>query len=373
MPTANPLLLEKKALRLAFWIRSRSNPVEAAFGLGFLIVLTGIAALILATLARLHADEALEFLGAHRLPVVLVCWLGELWVALALCRKHLSLWRSGWLAPYLLPADETSALANQLLALVIRQMAGIICLAGFGWWARPSPIWINTGLGLGVAVAAGAAAAGMLTIRSRITRRPARARPAKRSSRTIALKPTRASLGSWQWAGLRAAWRSRASAAALAPGLLLIPGGEAMLTTLALLAIAACFAAGLASWAQAMNRLLVAAAWLRPQPLSAAQLIRPLLVPPTIIIVCLSLVAASCLIVLGTPPVVSLLLASGMPALALLHGACVAAFRYQAARITAWFIAQTLLLMALGQDYPPLTPVLWVLFMTMLMLKAARA
>lgn len=314
------------------------------------------AALLLANLAQRYAARTITAIDRDLLPVLALLFVVETAGAYGACRDRADHWRGGWLAMHWQPAHLLSALNRALLWRLAMRLIVVGLVAAFGYAAQPSSTWMRAGIGMCASLIAADVCAGLLMRRS--MRRQAKARrsgdSARASARGVALNLKDSGLGAWQWAGLRVAWRTRASALMLAPGLLLLPGGEGPLLTLALLALAAGAALGLASWLQAMRRLLLAAAWLRAQPISPGALLAPLLLPPALLALGVSGVLGVLLNQLGVQAFVAAGAGLTIFGLALIHAACVAALRYQPDRIAMLFTGLTMLMLYLLQGYPPL-------------------
>lgn len=177
----------------------------------------------------------------------------------------------------------------------------------------------------------------------------------------------------WRWQKVEAgfAFRGR-SLAGGALILLLIPIGSGVL------AIAACFAAGLVAaalsnaWRRCLGVLPAAQAWLSPQPLRGARLLVATCVLPAlllavavsmIVIVCAGLGAARFGVLAG----------AALAAVGILQFACVAAERTRPRRSGMVFVLHLTVLIGVLQALPMAAPLLWVAQTGLLLRRAVRS
>ena len=196
-----------------------------------------------------------------------------------------------------------------------------------------------------------------------------------RTVRAVIAPKTRAigGLAAWQSKTMIRNIRSSTLARPAAMVALLIPGAESWPTTLALLLAGAFAILMLAAWRQAMETTRLASLWLKAQPLSASQLLWPLLLPALALAAAGSGIASAVLVFLGLGSSVAVLVWLAVLAITVLHATCVAAYRYRA-RLSGWRFSVCLaMLLALLQSYPPLTPLAWLAMIASLALQARRA
>jgi hypothetical protein len=280
-------------------------------------------------------------------------------IALATALRWRAVWRAGWLAA--VPAAKfqqrrahwallgqramVGALLFGLAVARLRQVPGFAAIAGqplLSVAAIPAAGWI----GVWMAAMLVARAESLAAILDRH-----RSRPAAKFS------PRRApgSLAAWQRAAIG---RPRAGIVA-ALVLLLVPGGESA-QSLAMLGLAGISASLLlTAWRQSTAVIVRASALLRPQPLPGRRLLRQTVAIPAAIA---GFGAAFCIAVLcalGLPVAIAGLMLVAIWAIALLHLACVCAWRAMPRRIAGSFSFMAILLGLFLQIYPPMLPLIW--------------
>jgi hypothetical protein len=176
----------------------------------------------------------------------------------------------------------------------------------------------------------------------------------------------------WRWQRIEtgAALRGRALAFGLW-ALLLVPIGIGPFAVLAVAAAGLLLAAMATAWRRMLDVLPQAQAWLAPQPLSGARLVRGTVLLPAALLVASASLLAVLLSTLGAPGL-ALITAGVTMMLGSLQFACVAAHRAQPRRIGLQWLVQVALLVAAAQAFAPLVLPLWLLQMFVLLRRAAR-
>lgn len=177
----------------------------------------------------------------------------------------------------------------------------------------------------------------------------------------------------WRWQKVEAgiAFRARTMAGGILL-LLLVPMGSGPVVVGVMLFCGFAMAWLIGAWRRALGVLVSAQAWLAPQPLRPAVLLRDTVAVPAAVLGIAMLAVCVLFVSLGTPRL-AWIAALVLFAFGALHAACVAASRRVPRRIAIVFVLHVALLLAALQAYPPLVVVMWPLQVGLLLRKAVRA
>lgn len=373
MSSANPLLLE----RAAYWSQRRlrflASRAEAAFSTGIALIVAIVIVAVLGEWAHTHGNDALAQARQHWTGVALLIYALAAGALIASGNKLCEHARKGWLASLMTSAQLRSALMLDMLirSVIYAAVAGLLVTAC--WAAAPSGTpapWITLSSGGGAFAAAAASAFWMVRRLQRQAAASARLsamrEPKPRKTRVIG------SLSSWQSRTVITGIRPPAMAKPAALILLSIPGGEGWVVNFTLLLAGGLAVATLAAWHHAMSTILVASRWLKAQPLPATRLLLPLLMPALIVTAIGSSIAGALMAFMGLGASLAMICVLAILAVALLHAGCVAAYRHQTELIARRFGVGLVLLLAMLESYPPLTPVIWLAIIVLIASKALR-
>lgn len=357
--TFNPYARLRHWRLLAWWNAVLQTPGQAA--------LHGLVVLCLLGLALPLGQRAISAMlpwlqgGWDRAPVVIVSVIAALALTaqLGVRRRQAATWRKHWLRSQPMAAAVERFERRRLLLVNAALQAGLIALLAF---AAERPGLLGS-LPL-VALAA------LLADRIAIDRLPLRAAP--RIARIARITPFRfhgrGSLLRWQWQQMGSTLAPRR----LTPLWLVwlaMPRGPASLALIA--AYLMLLLALLQAWRIGLQVIPHADAWLRWQPLAARRWLARACLLPMMVLFGLAL-AIALPAWFGNKPQLALLVLPLLLAFALLHLACVLAWRAEPRRIPRQFGLHALLQVACLQTLPPLVPALWLIQMALLLRRALR-
>jgi hypothetical protein len=374
--SSNPLMLERAALWRCRRQRFFASKLEASFSIGVAILATAAAVAALAAWAAEHGAELLSAAERYSVALLMLAYSAATAALISHGTRVRERALKNWLAALLTPTQLRSVLRFDVLTntTAVSMLANLLLLAC--WFAQRGKTAAPWTLMVGLVAAFAAAAPSALWVLQRQSRNaaarqagamPSRIAPKARTTRAIG------GLAAWQSKTMIRNIRGSTLARPAAMVALLIPGAESWPTTLALLLAGVFAILMLAAWRQAMETTRLASLWLKAQPLSATQLLWPLLLPALALAGVGSGIASAVLIFLGLGSSVALLVWLAVMAIAALHAACVAAYRYRARLSGLRFSICLTLLLALLQSYPPLTPLAWLATIASLALQARRA